>query len=471
MAPNSSSPASFKVYVRWRPLSTSESGTAEFKHTTSEQDENAKHSISLTASTPAQAAKTTPKTKTWNSGPSFTGVFDASNDNRHVYDQAVAPMLPHVLQGGTCNLFAYGHSGSGKTHTIIGYDFEDEMRLGLSMATARDLFTAISASSKHECGDDDDVRGGEELSIAVRLYEIRGSSAFDLLNVNGSTECHVREGADGQTHIRGATELLSDGRVRVRPIRAVACPVFPALRDTVLVGLRNRKTGSSSVHDESSRTHAILELEIVSVRLMEAREALIERESELVPVGKRATDVYIEEQMKSLIKKEDGSYTQNPDRHLNQARIDAAEAEKAVFERRVADAEEVIANCFKESREKALGGKFVFVDLAGSEYYDTSNMGGPKQTPQEKKQGRQISTDLFALKEVIRARAEGKARIPFRSSPLTMVLRSHFVEGHNGGKGESRSAMILTVSPAENMFAATMNTLKYGNLVGLGTGP
>ena len=239
--------------------------------------------------------------------------------------------------------------------------------------------------------------------------------------------------------------------------------VIEELREAVLAGLEKRKTGSSSIHDESSRTHAILELEVINKAFLEARDAVIERESELVPVGKRATDIYLEEHQKSLIKTADGGYMMNPEQPLNQERIDAAEAEKKEYENRLKLAEDAAAECFNARRHRCLGGKFVFVDLAGSEYFDqgTATSGvRPKQTPQEQRQGRQINTDLFALKEVIRARALNKARIPFRSSPLTMVLRSHF------SVTSGQSAMILTVSPSDAQFAATMNTLKYGSLVG-----
>jgi hypothetical protein len=44
-------------------------------------------------------------------------------------------------------------------------------------------------------------------------------------------------------------------------------------------------------------------------------------------------------------------------------------------------------------------------------------------------------------------------------------LRSHFQATLKG-----QSAMILTVSPAEDQFAATVNTLKYGNLVAVAGG-
>ena len=116
---------------------------------------------------------------------------------------------------------------------------------------------------------------------------------------------------------------------------------------------------------------------------------------------------------------------------------------------------------FQNSQHVCLGGKLVFVDLAGSEFYDAKNGLRPNQTVQEKQEGRQINTDLFALKEVIRARAQNLARVPFRSSPLTMVLRQHFQ-----ASSDTDSALILTMSPSVKEFAATMNTLKYGNLVG-----
>ncbi len=69
---------------------------------------------------------------------------------------------------------------------------------------------------------------------------------------------------------------------------------------------------------------------------------------------------------------------------------------------------------------------------------------------------------MLALKEVIRARAGGQKRTPYRNSPLTMVLREHFE-----GAGGSSSAMVVTVSPAREQERATVNSLKYGSLVGM----
>lgn len=97
--------------------------------------------------------------------------------------------------------------------------------------------------------------------------------------------------------------------------------------------------------------------------------------------------------------------------------------------------------------------------LVWVEYYHdkgTVSTTRAKQTPQEQQEGRQINTDLLSLKEVTRAMAQKQTRTPFRSSPLTMVLREHFLTG----KGDDWF-----------QYTATIDTLKYGNLIGVAGGP
>lgn len=441
----------FEIYVRARPLTLVEQSALEPELSIIQDNQNQTITISDLGNQRA---------RTWSSGAAFKQFFSGGVLNGQVYERTVKPVLAQVMDGATCNFFAYGHSGSGKTYTIIGNEYNDSRHLGLCLSAARDLFQAIDEENEKTHA----IAGGieERLGVALRVYELRGKSAFDLLN--DGVECHIRQGPDGHTHVRGKTEVLEGGKVRVRPIVAKPVWSYEDLRQAVLAGLSMREVGSSSVHNESSRTHAFIEFEVVNAALLEAREAVIQRESELVPIGKWATDVYLEEHKKSLIRTDDGRYTSNPKHPLDQKKIDEAEAEKRQFEVRLEQAKETVGECFKNSRHSCLGGKFVFVDLAGSEYFDQAKGRSAekvKQTPQEQQQGRQINTDLLALKEVIRARNSGQARIPFRSSPLTMVLRSHF-EGCSNG----RSSIILTVSPLVTQFAATKNTLSYGSLIG-----
>lgn len=434
--PESDLEPSFKVFARWRPLIDTEVADDLIDHD-KKLEKNNHYSVSVKN-----------ELRSWQSKGTFTEIYGPGDDNAKVFDSVVSQAIPKVLNGASCNFFAYGHTGSGKTHTIIGYDYERESQLGLCTAAGRHLFEHLHG-----------IQGRQELGVCVSLVELRKNIAFDLLN--DRTECYIRQGPDGRTHIRGETEMLENGKVRVKPITKRPCWNYDSLCKQIREGLVKRSVGSSTLHDQSSRTHAILELEIISASLVDARNALYDRQSELVPVGKRATDIYLEETMKALIMKEDGTYLPNPDRPVNQEVIDAAEAEKAQYEARVNTAEKHIESLLMA--EKSLGGKLVFVDLAGSEYYSEKSMASQvkTQTPQEKQEGRQINTDLLALKEVIRAFASRQKRIPFRSSPLTMVLREHFT-----GSKDGTSAMIVTVSPAGNQYAATLNSLKYGSLVG-----
>ncbi|KAK1244448.1 hypothetical protein MKX07_003247 [Trichoderma sp. CBMAI-0711] len=446
MPPTAPKTNNINVFARWRRLAQSEATEGIIDYSTSSTDSHDLLSVSISGGNSVS-------TQLWTSPSAFNAIFNPEDDNGEVYKSIVAPAIRHVLRGGSCNFFAYGHSGSGKTHTIIGYNYDDERELRLCLAAARQLFDAIDGLNAKNAG--------EKLGIGFSLFEMRKKSAFDLLNRR--TECHVREGHDGKVHIRGETEMLEGGKVRVCPIVKRPCWSYESFRQELTQAIGTRAVGSSSVHNQSSRTHAILELEIICQSLVDARQAVVDRQSELVPVGKRATDISIEEQMKALIPLPGGKWAPNPDYEMNQERIDAAEAEKSEHERRVAVAEDLVDNILKSSATPCLGAKMVFVDLAGAEYHQekgAQQLQIPKQTPQERQEGRQINTDLLALKEVMRAWATHQPRIPFRSSALTMVLREHFLSSEKGN-----STMIVTVSPAKEQYAATLNSLKYGSLV------
>jgi hypothetical protein len=152
-----------------------------------------------------------------------------------------------------------------------------------------------------------------------------------------------------------------------------------------------------------------------------------------------------------------------PDYQKDQERIDAIEAKKAQCEARIFAAEGDIEAVIKTRATECLGAKMVFVDLAGAEYYEGDGFQpqAAKQTPQERREGRQINSDLLALKEVMRAWSQRRKRISFRSSTLTVILREHFMSTNQGS-----STVIVTVSPAVGQFAATLNSLKYASLVG-----
>ncbi|KND02781.1 uncharacterized protein SPPG_01862 [Spizellomyces punctatus DAOM BR117] len=431
-----------RVFVRWRPLTKIEisQNSAAVSYEVKEEDE-ASYVVDVTG-------KVNNRLRKW-SGGGFAGVLRDKDDNASTFAATVEPILLRVMEGGTGSCFCYGHTGSGKTHTVLGYGEE----FGLYYRAATRVAEMLKAINHKE---------GTDLAINVRFSELYNGKVYDLLKQRA--ECHVRQDADGKVHIRSQTEKFADGRVRVRPLHAVTCRDAEEVAKAVVMGTGLRTAGVSTLHDQSSRSHAIIEMEIVTKEVMEAREAVLQAESELVPVGKRCTDIKIEEQSKMYVNV-DGEW-KITGVQIDQARIDAAEAELKVFEERVKAAEERAERASRNGGHPCVGGTLVFVDLAGAEHgADEGKMPGRSQTAQERREGRQINTELLALKEVIRARAQSLCngaqgqRIPFRTCSLTMVLRRYLIAN------DCACVMIANTSPSVEHTVKTINTLQYAALV------
>lgn len=106
-------------------------------------------------------------------------------------------------------------------------------------------------------------------------------------------------------------------------------------------------------------------------------------------------------------------------------------------------------------RSQVLRGKLALVDLAGSERASETNSGGQKL-----RDGANINRSLLALANCINALGKqhkrGLAYVPYRNSKLTRILK-------DGLSGNSQTIMVATISPADNQYHHTVNTLKYAN--------
>eukprot|EP00670_Eutreptiella_braarudii_P013836 CAMPEP_0174329526 /NCGR_PEP_ID=MMETSP0810-20121108/15916_1 /TAXON_ID=73025 ORGANISM="Eutreptiella gymnastica-like, Strain CCMP1594" /NCGR_SAMPLE_ID=MMETSP0810 /ASSEMBLY_ACC=CAM_ASM_000659 /LENGTH=133 /DNA_ID=CAMNT_0015444083 /DNA_START=109 /DNA_END=506 /DNA_ORIENTATION=+ len=51
---------------------------------------------------------------------SFDHVFDESDTQREIYNEASLDMIDLVLEGTNATILAYGQTGSGKTFTVLG---------------------------------------------------------------------------------------------------------------------------------------------------------------------------------------------------------------------------------------------------------------------------------------------------------------------------------------------------------------
>ncbi|XP_030891646.1 kinesin-like protein KIF14 [Leptonychotes weddellii] len=108
-----------------------------------------------------------------------------------------------------------------------------------------------------------------------------------------------------------------------------------------------------------------------------------------------------------------------------------------------------------EEHDHRITSRINLIDLAGSERCSTARTSGDRL-----KEGVSINKSLLTLGKVISALSEQANRkrvfIPYRESVLTWLLKESL-------GGNSKTAMIATISPAANNIEETLSTLRYAS--------
>ncbi|XP_005491802.2 kinesin-like protein KIF24 [Zonotrichia albicollis] len=161
----------------------------------------------------------------------FDEVFEESCTNQDVYMKTAYPLIQHIFNGGNATCFAYGQTGAGKTYTMIG----NHRTPGLYALAAQDIFRYLEASPSRK-----------EQVVLISFYEIYCGHLYDLLN--GRQRLFARE--DGK-HV-----------VQIVGLREVQVDSVDELLEVILKGGKERSTGVTAVNSDSSRSHAIIQIQI-----------------------------------------------------------------------------------------------------------------------------------------------------------------------------------------------------------------
>lgn len=154
----------------------------------------------------------------------------------------VAPTIKHLFNGFDVTIFAYGVTGTGKTHTMRG---------GKSLAD-RGIIPRLLSSAYRRCRKmEKDSAGRTSVGILLSYYEIYNDKVFDLLEPpekRTSTGLQLRDNG-GKTVVVGLTE---------RPCESLK--EFEKLYDHANI---SRSTACTKLNANSSRSHAILCFKVV----------------------------------------------------------------------------------------------------------------------------------------------------------------------------------------------------------------
>ncbi|XP_059690205.1 kinesin-like protein KIF24 [Gavia stellata] len=161
----------------------------------------------------------------------FDEVFGESCTNQDVYMKTAHPLIQHIFNGGNATCFAYGQTGAGKTYTMIG----THRNPGLYALAAKDIFRHLEASQSRK-----------DLLVLISFYEIYCGQLYDLLN--GRKRLFAREDSKHVVQIVGLREVQVDS--------------VDLLLEVILKGGKERSTGATGVNSDSSRSHAIIQIQI-----------------------------------------------------------------------------------------------------------------------------------------------------------------------------------------------------------------
>ncbi|KAG9350005.1 hypothetical protein JZ751_026358 [Albula glossodonta] len=150
----------------------------------------------------------------------FDVFYGEQTTQQEVFLTSVKPILPHLLNGQNASVFAYGPTGAGKTHTMLG----SQEQPGIIPRAVREVFHLV----------------------------------LDLLSPN-TQDLPIREDKDRNILIPGLTHTQLSS--------------FSEFHTHFIPASLNRTTASTKLNHRSSRSHAILLIKVVkSQRVLPHRQ-------------------------------------------------------------------------------------------------------------------------------------------------------------------------------------------------------
>jgi len=248
-------------------------------------------------------------------------------------------------------------------------------------------------------------------------------------------------------------------------LKSVYCTEISQIEEAVKAGVENRSSGTSTFHNQSSRSHAILEMEILCKELRVIQKRILESYWWWVLALNRDTDTVPKiltvsrKDMKSRRKLKDIKFDMNHTKFKNGYFSWATEETKNLEFKNYVDAYKFVYEQWRAlyqqraNQSSHMCAKVIFVDLAGSEHGSNATR-DLKQTPLEMREGRKINLSLMTLNDVFRQKAKGK-RIKYRESTLTKALRDSLESDR------SKCLMMANISSSKAHSAQTISTLNY----------
>jgi len=203
------------VHVRIRPFNSSE---------LADPDQVQSSLLGISQSPPSLLVKKDYDKKSFH----FDSVLTAESTQESVYRETGKSIVQSVLTGYNASILAYGQTGTGKTHTMVG---EEEDNKGLIPRALEDVLEAVHTDPEFS------------YTINIGFVQVYMEMLQDLLFPDSPTPIRIREDPSEGVYLTGSTwksvHTLSD------------------CMNLLSLGNQNRNSAFTSMNAQSSRSHAV----------------------------------------------------------------------------------------------------------------------------------------------------------------------------------------------------------------------
>ncbi|CAL1536259.1 unnamed protein product [Lymnaea stagnalis] len=303
-----------------------------------------------------------------------------------IYQDMGTEVLQAALEGYNACMFAYGQTGTGKTYTMMGYPKSTICFVSLLFQA---LFSHIEESP---------VEDNVTFRIEISFLEIYNERVRDLLQTRRRKERYTLKVREHPKH-----------GPYVKDLSKYVVKDFSEIQALIDRGNENRTTASTHMHKHSSRSHAIVTVNLSQAKFEDNLPSEIISKVNLVDLaGSERADPSYHSEYKGRIK--EGAY-------INKSLV-------------------TLGNVISVLAQRSL--------LNFSTESITSS------------QSARSSVDFLEFPHRVNSptRRTRGLYIPYRDSVLTWLLKDSL-------GGNSKTLMIATISPASQYYGDTLSTLRY----------
>jgi hypothetical protein len=168
----------------------------------------------------------------------FDAVFNNTFSQRDIFVQEVQPLCDAVLGGFNATVFAYGQSGSGKTHTMTGDVLSgDPAKYGMMPQTVSYVFEQVKQQTTST----------RQFKIKVSYVELYNGKSRDLLATKQVT-LEIKQNLAKNFYVKGA--------------EVIEVQSWDECMTLFNAGTLRRQTAETGLNATSSRSHALFMLTI-----------------------------------------------------------------------------------------------------------------------------------------------------------------------------------------------------------------